>query len=513
MEQYANLPGFFVDTNDRGLQIMPTVDTSERVTFIGTALEGPYLSPQNVSSPEEAEAIFGTYQKDGVANGKNLVLAVRQAYGAGCRNFTLVRVQDGEYAKLVLVDTVATPVDQIVIWGRGTGVAYNAVKVTVTTGAAGNVTIKNNAGISYIFNFTDYPTVNELIIGINNVKDKCDAIAELASTGVGTSASTALATKAETALTGGKDYALGASYDTDDVTNGNLKYQINKAYTLLMDVQTDILVPLNLFVDASTASVDISDADKLTNVLSEMNSRESRAIGVIAVKELTAVATTDVTTLVNRLTGAGCPANIYYGLNGEDAGKYLNIVVGEPVMYDVSLGLYSDAGAAIYAGLISALPPHSATTNKVLANVRGLRYSFTASQLDSLTAKRYVTFRNRTGRGIVVTDGITMAQPLSDYQRLSTLRISNAMITVVRGVTEPFIGEALDASKFEAINTAIEAGLKRLRESGAIQAYDFRVYFESLQDQIAGILTIDLAAVPAFEIRRIRLKVTLKPTL
>jgi phage tail sheath protein FI len=93
------------------------------------------------------------------------------------------------------------------------------------------------------------------------------------------------------------------------------------------------------------------------------------------------------------------------------------------------------------------------------------------------------------------------------------MRIANAVIDGIKQVTEPFIGEALDPSRQQAIETAIESILADLKSAGALEAYRFGVYFASSADRIRGILTVEVAIVPAFEVRRIRLKLTLKPTM
>lgn len=175
-------------------------------------------------------------------------------------------------------------------------------------------------------------------------------------------------------------------------------------------------------------------------------------------------------------------------------------------------------GATHYAALVSTLRPNSAPTNKVLKGVRGMRFEFSLRQLSKLTTKKIVTFRFKDdpqlGRQLVITDGITSAPDLviggkareSDYIRLSTLRITQLTIAVVRQAVEPFIGESNDMPQYNALNTAVKSALEKLREAGVIRGYSFNIQaVTSRLDQASVLLQI----IPAFEMRKVNVEVNL----
>lgn len=193
-----------------------------------------------------------------------------------------------------------------------------------------------------------------------------------------------------------------------------------------------------------------------------------------------------------------------------DIGGYISIVAAPDLAFgDDTLGLYASNGVAAYAGLVSALKAEFSSTNRKVVSAIGLRYELSATQLSELTGAGYVTFRSSFDQGVVVTDGITAAGPMSDFQRLTTKRITKAVMNVVRGVCEPFIGMPNNLPQRNAITTSIQAGLDAMKQAGAIQDAHFEFY-SSKKDQRLGNALIDLTIVPVFEFRKIRVYVNLK---
>ena len=186
--------------------------------------------------------------------------------------------------------------------------------------------------------------------------------------------------------------------------------------------------------------------------------------------------------------------------------------VGEGVFRNARIGAYVNSMAATYAGIISALPPQSATTNKAVTNIKKLTYNFSVSQLNAITGNRMVTFRLRPGKGIAVTDGITCAETGSDYTRLSTLRIVAAVIATIKKTTEPFIGEPGGEVAKNTLITAIQAALDAMQTAGVLIAFKFSIE-ATPQETVAGIMNVILEIVPQFELRKIRVVINLKPSL
>lgn len=196
---------------------------------------------------------------------------------------------------------------------------------------------------------------------------------------------------------------------------------------------------------------------------------------------------------------------------------YLQIVATEVgVVIPRTNATYFTNGATNYAALVSTLPKEFAPTNKQVRGIQTVRYDFSLRQLSALTGKKLVTFRLKDGQ-LTVTDAITSAPPLyiagkerdSDFARLSTLRITQLAIEVVREAVDPFVGAANDMPMYNAMNTAIKSSLERLREVGAIRGYNFRIV--NLRERLDE-ATVVLNIVPAFELRRVEVQVSLSPS-
>ncbi len=171
---------------------------------------------------------------------------------------------------------------------------------------------------------------------------------------------------------------------------------------------------------------------------------------------------------------------------------------------------YISNGACGYAGMISALPIEQSSTNQPI-DINTLAFELTNYQLVKLTEKGFVTFKNSFTKGIVVTDGITMAPNTSEYKRLSTTRIIGCVETVIRNACEPFIGQVNTLAKRNSIKTAVNSVLQKLIGT-LIKDYDFEVTSDDAQ-QVLGIIDIDYVIVPYYEIRQIRNRITIKDSI
>jgi len=199
-----------------------------------------------------------------------------------------------------------------------------------------------------------------------------------------------------------------------------------------------------------------------------------------------------------------------------DIGRYVNVVFGPEVgLGHEKLGSYITNGASIYASLISQLNAEISTTNKAIA-ATGLRYSLSESQHNQLAGGRFVSFESKTNlngsRSIVVKDGITAALPNSDYQRLSTVRITHTTVQLVRKKADKFIGLPNGIAQRNSLATEIQAGLDRLKELGVLNNFKFSI-FSSAKDRVLGNAFITLELVPAYEMRKIFTSVALRASL
>jgi len=196
--------------------------------------------------------------------------------------------------------------------------------------------------------------------------------------------------------------------------------------------------------------------------------------------------------------------------NSVDIGRSLSVVAAWPNFintFDATGFGYVASGAPVYGGRVSKLDPHSAPTNKILG--RGVRMPIRLKKNDrnSLAGNRLVWFDVRD-KGTTVDDAPTASLATSDYARLTTIRIVNAAVDEVRNVAEPFIGEAHTAAVRAALKTAIDKRLSELQKLGMLRRYETAVSATPTQ-QILGQATIELVLVPAFELRKINVLISL----
>jgi phage tail sheath protein len=183
-------------------------------------------------------------------------------------------------------------------------------------------------------------------------------------------------------------------------------------------------------------------------------------------------------------------------------GKNVSLVMGQYlVTMDRTNYQYLSNGAAGYAGMVSTLPLEQSSTGQTI-QIPDLGYQLTNTQLGKLTKAGIVTFRNSYTKGIVVTDGITMAPADSRYRRLSASRIVNTTEELIRAAGEPFIGKENHQANRDAIQTAIKSNLDKIKGT-LIKDYDFKM---STDPHSARFSFIEIAyqIIPIGEIREIR---------
>jgi hypothetical protein len=167
--------------------------------------------------------------------------------------------------------------------------------------------------------------------------------------------------------------------------------------------------------------------------------------------------------------------------------------------------------AGAYAGLIASLPPEIGTTNQPLGGTVGFAHQPSAQQANDLTRNRYVVGRRKNGR-LTVVAGDTLAHNVStayrsDFVRLTTVRITQTAIDIVRLVADPFIGRPSNPITRKALESQLDEALGALQGT-MLEGYDFSLT-QSRTAKILGELDIDLTIRPALEIRTITVRVSL----
>ena len=176
-----------------------------------------------------------------------------------------------------------------------------------------------------------------------------------------------------------------------------------------------------------------------------------------------------------------------------------------------TVGYYNACGVGSYAGMIPRLPPQVATTNQVVPGAEPLRTP-SAVQVNELCGARYVTFWTRP-KGFVVASGVTGAHNIDDYHksdfvRLSTMRITQEVVAMIRLAADPFIGQPNNAETRSALENAIDRALGKEQNEGALEGFEFSLLSTPTM-RVLGQVIVDCKIVPAFEITDIRVKVGL----
>ena len=168
---------------------------------------------------------------------------------------------------------------------------------------------------------------------------------------------------------------------------------------------------------------------------------------------------------------------------------------------------YVSTGAAGYAGMVSTLPLDQSSTAQPIA-IDSTAFSLTQSQCSRLTAQGIITFRRSFTKGMVVTDGITMAPSESAFRRLNASRIIGAAEDLIRAAAEPFIGKQNHQANRNALHTAIKSALDKLVGT-LIENYTFTMNTDPRILKF-NYVEISYEIVPIYEIREVRntIKVT-----
>lgn len=162
---------------------------------------------------------------------------------------------------------------------------------------------------------------------------------------------------------------------------------------------------------------------------------------------------------------------------------------------------YISNGAAYYAGMIASLIPQSAPTNKVADGAESL-VKLSKVKLDSLAKYHYVGLKQKN-RVFRVTDAPTAARPTSDFVRLSTVRVVDRVIDIIREVAEPYIGEPNNAQARLSLETNIRSRLTAELKNNLISRFEVKVSATPTQ-RIQGDCDVELVIVPPFEMKKIR---------
>ena len=192
-------------------------------------------------------------------------------------------------------------------------------------------------------------------------------------------------------------------------------------------------------------------------------------------------------------------------------GRNVSVVFGQHmVTMEGENYRYLSTGASSYAGMVSQLPLDQSSTAQPIA-INETTFLLTPSQLSTLTKLGIVTFKKSFTKGIVVTDGTTMAPVDSAFRRLAAWRVMGAVEDLIRAACDPFIGKPNHVTNRNSLNTAIKSRLEKIKGT-LIEQYQFQLIVDPKMMKFSYI-DINYNIVPIYEIREIRNHISIKDEL
>lgn len=194
------------------------------------------------------------------------------------------------------------------------------------------------------------------------------------------------------------------------------------------------------------------------------------------------------------------------GVAAKELGRHVAVIGAElkPANYPAAWG-YSN-GSAAFAAAVSRMASYTSTINKTVYNIAALRYNPSKSTLLAMTNKGVNSIMLNFNRAPIFTDGVTFAGSTSDYSRLTTLRIVNEAMLVVRQSCQKFIGQPSTIQVRNSMETSITSSLRGMQQLGAILDSDFNIRY--IADENKAL--IDLVITPAFELKNIEVQMSVE---
>ena len=292
---------------------------------------------------------------------------------------------------------------------------------------------------------------------------------------------------------------------------------INSASDRIITVEKDreVVVDVNKYIPYRT---DDNFARHLAQHCMYTSLKTAPTHGIIGTKILLDTSLTSIANRVSELANLALESTLVAKKsNGTDMldrnnmqypiGRKVSVTFGQYIVTNDDGYSYVSNMAAGYAGMVSQLPLDQSSTSQAIS-IPTPMFELTNYQLGVLTQAGYVTTKKSYSKGYVITDGITMASSDSPFKRLSAARIADGIEGVIRSVCEPFIGKTNNLANQNSLTSAIKSELDKLK-SVLIEDYDFRLITDKASN-VLGILNIEYAIIPLYEIKQIRNHITVK---
>jgi len=318
-----------------------------------------------------------------------------------------------------------------------------------------------------------------------------------------------------------------AAKNMQNGTNGNTlteaqrHAELDKAFQKLRNYTADIWLPMNTFIDATSErynpitglkeEISVGYQDLLEDFLEDMSINAIQPHAILGVTPMGSVTQENKDDWVNKLTVIDLTdPNRGANVQSQIQNKFISVVAFEPIFLNIGRGRpYSANGQAAYAGLIASMPYDLSPTNKEIPGIQALRFDLSIPQYEAMNAMRYVTMRERPGRGPVIVEDVTAAPYGSDFTNWSVYSITAEASNRVRNVAETFIGRPNSVEVRNAMEQLISNALMNMN---GLRGFNFAINSTPSQ-QVLGIIEVDLILVPVFTIKKIRVTVKLRKNL
>lgn len=297
--------------------------------------------------------------------------------------------------------------------------------------------------------------------------------------------------------------------------------ELVKAYDYLRDFEATLWVPMSAYIDdvkqdwnkqtGLKENVTNSYAVDIEEFLEELSINSIQPHAVLGVNPVPGdtigerdqwVENLTVVDINNPTRAANVMANIQ--------SKFISVAAFEPLFLNLGRGRpYSNNGQAAYAGLLASLPYNISPTNKALPGISAIRKSFSIRQYESLNAMRYVAMRTRRGQNPVIVNDVTAAPYGSDFVSWSTYSITAESADRVKRIAESYLGQPNSVELRNAMDQDIS---NSLQEMSGLQGFNFTIS-STIEQQVLGVVEIELILVPIFTMKKIRTTVKLRKSL
>lgn len=502
------------------------------ILLLGTAADGPVMTPTAISSPAQFEAVFGDSMKGDL--GKAFLEVYRSNKSL---DIHLMRISGTQAVGEIQTEAGVA----ISIKSKYGGSKYNYISIEFqissfqgTPRNAMIVTMADQARtpVSRMVYYLDkYEYVNDLVQAVN-ADARRGAVPIILSTGMPFEPISHIWETNE----GGMFWLLDGT-DGLDLTKNQRYLALDDAYSLLEGYYIDIIVPVEAFFDDShpvafygqgvygtsyyaskrdyLSLTDAEDQDQIVSFHKQLitfcSTQQSFGIfthGVIGLHPV------EDPTIINRypysfieklvqVTAFKDRRGLSTTQSGQtvDYGNYISVVAGEFIYKAGTSEEYFNNFYLVYAAMVAGIFTDISTTNRpVPLSDISLRYEFSTEEIRDMADIGVVTFRNSVRKGIVVCNGVTAALSSSDMHYVSNVRMVQLTMSLVDQATQDLVGMDLPSVVMsKELDRVIGELLKYLASSsvGILKGYSFSTSWS--QETQQGNVELSLMPRYAFE--------------